>query len=391
MAGMDFSFTVSVSGAGELEELAAAARDAEHALEGARDADLELGASSADAAAGIAAQAAAMDAAKVSAGRLRDEHGRYISVAAEAERASRDLGAGLRDVVAPAADDTSAAMRDLERSARLMGLGSSEASNSAALAMHDYESRLASARSVAQDAERGINDLQNATSKSEISAIGAGHGLKVMESGIKDAEKAAGDAADAGSGMSKLTGLLGPAAMPAGIGALVVGVAAAAPALVSAGLGFASFGALAAPALYKVKQGLSGVTYAQQQYTLARGVEARNPTKAQPGRRAAGPGRAEVHLAQMPLRSRLRSGRSRGLSGPGEAGPQVRHPAVGPGGPAEGHGDRPGPRAVDRDPGQGRRAGDLALPGRYRPRGEVAGSASSSTRWARRSARPCGR
>src|SRR6185503_14389954 len=94
------------------------------------------------------------------------------------------------------------------------------------------------------------------------------------------AQTAAMDAAAQGGGMSKLTGIvgtLGTPAMWAGIAGLAAG---AVPAVLSLGAGFLSFGAMAYPALSKVKSGLTAVTQAQKTYQAAKLMEQRDPTKA---------------------------------------------------------------------------------------------------------------
>lgn len=289
MAGMDFEFTVSVNGVGSLEELAAAAREAESALHGVRDADLELGAASAESAAGIAAQAAALDAASKS---VSDLNRGGLS------QLSKRISEG-----ASAARDSGDAMRALEEDSRRMGVTTEIASRGAALGMEDFRQKIEDLRKTGREAEAGINDLQKAVTSADgggtrrrVAEVGAFHGIKDAAKDLKDLEKVAKDAGGGGGrggflsslfgamakgGASALSSLKGTVFTPmAGLIAGVAGLAAGAvPAVLSLGGGFAAFGALAAPALYKVKQGLSNVTWAQQQYQMARGIEARDPTK----------------------------------------------------------------------------------------------------------------
>jgi len=68
--------------------------------------------------------------------------------------------------------------------------------------------------------------------------------------------------------------------MPAAIVGIASAITTIGPALAATGLGFASWGALAAPALLKVKTGLTNVTAAQQAYRKAAATEAIDPTKA---------------------------------------------------------------------------------------------------------------
>jgi hypothetical protein len=97
-------------------------------------------------------------------------------------------------------------------------------------------------------------------------------------------KKAASVASDIGSGFKDLGSQAFGQVSGAGMPAMVAGLASAAttigPALLSLGTGAAAFGALAYPAFYKVKQGLTNVTTAQQAYTQAQAVAQRDPTKA---------------------------------------------------------------------------------------------------------------
>lgn len=100
--------------------------------------------------------------------------------------------------------------------------------------------------------------------------------LRDSERAVQDLERAASDATSSGGGLS----MLGSVGMPAAIAGLIGLAAGATPAILSLGAGFGAFGALAAPALYKVKTGLTAVTLAQQKYHAAQVAEQRNPTAA---------------------------------------------------------------------------------------------------------------
>jgi hypothetical protein len=132
-----------------------------------------------------------------------------------------------------------------------------------------------------------------------------------LRTGLRDTERLAGDAGRgigdltraaeaAGSGLSGLGGQLSPYAMPAAIGALVAAAAAVAPALVSAGLGFGAFTALAWPALTKVRTGLTAVTTAQKAYTKAQALQAQDPTAAHLAAQQRALANLKATWAQMP-------------------------------------------------------------------------------------------
>lgn len=290
MAGMEFDFTGDTAGlVAALEAAIGPAEELDHALKADRDAAAELGAAGGEAAAGLAAQSAAMDAAAVSTRRLRDEHGllhdelgRFTRASETVDRSVRGLGDGFREQERTT-DDAAQSMAEMEEASRRMGRSLELGALTAGNGLNDLHFKVQDAHQAVADAERGIDDLQHATSRSEVASIAAAHGLKDIEQGgraatsaVSDLDSAASTAASASGGL----GELGSAAMPAAIVAGVTAIAAAAPSLVAAGLGFGAFGALAAPALMKVKTGLSDVNYARQQYQLAKGVEARDPSKA---------------------------------------------------------------------------------------------------------------
>src|SRR6185503_2368845 len=96
---MEYTFSADVAPfVGAMGEAIAAAKRFEAAVHDARDAELELGASGGDAAAGLAAQAAAMDAAAHSADKLNRQHNLLHTAMTDAERAARDAGRGIGDL-----------------------------------------------------------------------------------------------------------------------------------------------------------------------------------------------------------------------------------------------------------------------------------------------------
>lgn len=362
MAGLEFTFTANTTGlVSGLEAAIGPAEELEAALRGVRDAEAEVGAGGAGAAAGLGEEAAAADAAAASMKLLRTEHARLATVAKRTDDMIRSLGDALRDQKATGdeaaaaaaalgaaqreeaassaavrdertraakatkeADDAAKGLSDtlrkqkrdqdqvarsiaeLEKASADGGIGTRMAFRDAEAGVDDYLSKVQEARKVAQEAASGIDDLQGATSRHEIAAISAAHGLK---DGSRDAQDfgdalkdvgRAGKDLDAGGGAglferlilggggfagSQVTGALSSlketvtSPMTAILTAAVGMAAGAVPAVLSLGAGFGAFGAMAAPALLKVKTGLSDVTYAQQQYELAKGVEARDPTK----------------------------------------------------------------------------------------------------------------
>lgn len=298
--GMEYRFAISVTGTGEMDAAASAAEHLERALEGARNAEAELGAAGAEAAAGLTAQTAAMEAAKAS---MKDLDKGALSGLNRRLSEGVTLIGGMGDGLKTAREETTRsdqAMRDLEESSRRMGLTARGAGLDASRAMDDYRRKIEDLRQTGADAEQGINDLQRAVTGAEgggrrrVAFAASFHGIKGAAKdlrelergsgdagrGIRDLENAASGAASAGGGLSKLTGLVSSLGMPAAIAGLAGLAAGAVPAVLSLGGGFAAFGALAYPALSRVKQGLSDVTYAQQQYQLAKGVEKRDPTTA---------------------------------------------------------------------------------------------------------------
>jgi hypothetical protein len=94
--------------------------------------------------------------------------------------------------------------------------------------------------------------------------------------------------------------MLGKFGMPAAIAGLLGLAAGATPAILSLGAGFGSFAALAAPALYKVKQGLTAVTTAQQHYRAAQQLERTDPTAAHLKSQQAALDKLKSTWAQMP-------------------------------------------------------------------------------------------
>lgn len=308
MAGMEFTFTGDTAGlVAALEAAIGPAKELEEALHGDRDAALELGAAGGEIAPGLAAEAAAMDAAAESSKSLRAEHSKMIKAASLLTKATEDvegsssgLGKTLRKQKRDQ-DDVARSIADLEKASRDGGIGSRMAFHDAEAGVDGYLSKIQEARKALQDASAGIDDLQHATSRHEISAISAAHGLKDgsrdardFSASLKGVEKVADDVGGGGGGglLGKILGLGGGIdggasklkdlvlSPMAGLIAGVVGLAAGAvPAVLSLGAGFGAFGAMAAPALYKVKTGLSDVAYAQQQYDIAKGVEKRDPSK----------------------------------------------------------------------------------------------------------------
>src|SRR5437764_2010328 len=99
MAGMEYTFSADVAPfVGALDAAIGAAKRFESAVHGARDAEMELGASGAEAAAGLAAQTAAMDAAASSADRLNRQHRLLGTALRDSERVARGAGIGIGDL-----------------------------------------------------------------------------------------------------------------------------------------------------------------------------------------------------------------------------------------------------------------------------------------------------
>ena len=116
-----------------------------------------------------------------------------------------------------------------------------------------------------QDATRGLEDLGKAGDD-----LGGGGGFLSSIGGLEGF----------GGAFGKVGGGAQSAAMPAAIVGIASAITTIGPALAATGLGFASWGALAAPAIEKVKTGLTNVTAAQQAYQKAAALESIDPTKA---------------------------------------------------------------------------------------------------------------
>lgn len=170
------------------------------------------------------------------------------------------------------------------------------------------------------------DDVASAIDDGASAVEGAGADL----SDVADVAEAAGpgllnlgeNAGALGSAFSSLgetvSGVAGPvfsAALPVAIGGGVTALLGSLPALAAVGGGFLSFGALAFPALDKVKDGLTNVTSAQQAYQAAVGVEKRDPTTANLAAQQKALATLQTTWAQMP----------RGVSGAVQAVQQFGH------------------------------------------------------------------
>ena len=191
-------------------------------------------------------------------------------------------GGGLQDIAASLSEDAAAAelLKDRLAAARdaqaEMSAESDIPSVTADLHNHagmydglteDIGAAGAAAAGAAQDVEGLGNDLEGAASDAE----SAGKGLLDMGA----------NADGLGSALSGLGGALPNISTMGGlIGGLVVAAAAVVPVVATLGTGFLAFGAMALPALDKVKNGLSAVTTAQQAYAQAQKVYRNDPTAA---------------------------------------------------------------------------------------------------------------
>ena len=141
-----------------------------------------------------------------------------------------------------------------------------------------------------RDADKSVGDVVDDTIKSIGPSFlggalsgwsgildGLGGGITDVGGDVDALGEAFGQVSETVSGV--VTPVFG-AALPAAIGGGVTALLGSLPALAAVGGGFLSFGALAFPALDKVKDGLTNVTSAQQAYQQAVGVEKRDPTTA---------------------------------------------------------------------------------------------------------------
>lgn len=263
MADVSASVDISVHGAGSLQDAAAAARELAKSLKDARDAAGEI--------------AGSFGAAAKSLGSLRNA----AAEAAKALKSIRDSGVKLGEIGtgAEAAAEGLARVRDdaAEAAAALKAVKAPSLGRSA-VGAEAYAEALGKVRDNAAEAalaQRGIS-----------SGAGGLFGGRGGRGGGSDVERLAHDAENADNElgrMGKIMGGLGSLDIPvmaAGIGALVEAVVAVTPGVLSLGAGFGSFGLLAAPALEKVKNGLTAVTAAQAKYHTAQVAAERDPTKA---------------------------------------------------------------------------------------------------------------
>lgn len=139
----------------------------------------------------------------------------------------------------------------------------------ATTATHELGGALDDMRRSGDDAARALGDLAGG---------GSGGGGSLLSDLAGDGKKAVSVIGQLGSGLKDAWGVGTSALMPAAITGLVSAVSTIGPVLLSAGAGFGSFAALAAPALEKVKTGYTAVTTAQAAYKQAVGVEKADPT-----------------------------------------------------------------------------------------------------------------
>jgi hypothetical protein len=334
VADVEANVDITVEGAGSLAEAAAEAEALKEALDGDRDAALESGAA-------MEAMKHSASGAASQMGRLRDERGRFISqeadLAAIARAAQARLAGAAGALGGPSKKEQADAekslrrMQDLERDLAKPRLGDAEASMAGGGAIEKMRADLEKLRGDLAQAEPLVDRMGAALGDSgeragiAATALGNYHGAlrdfaeghgdadtairasreldgvlgdfgrttEDATQGLQDLGQAGEDLGGGGGFLSSIGGLDGfggafgkagggaqSAAMPAAIVGLVSAITTIGPALAATGLGFASWGALAAPAILKVKDGLTSVTYAQQAYRQAAAVEKLDPTAA---------------------------------------------------------------------------------------------------------------
>lgn len=241
MADLSETVNIKVTGA---EALARAGGEAEAAAEGVKELR--------DAAADLGGAAAGAEALATAEGHVRDN----ALEAAAAMKAAKDssggklaAGGAVRDLLA-----AGEAVRVLDKS-----LGGESGGGGAGSSMRGFRRDTGEVVRTLRDLEGGAGDAED--------ALGGGEGI---------AGGLAGAAGFVGDAFGKVKGL----AMPAMMLGIAATASTAGPALLAAGAGFGAWGALAAPALAKVKTGLSDVTWAQKQYQQAVQVQKLDPTTA---------------------------------------------------------------------------------------------------------------
>lgn len=260
--------------AGELSAAAGAAMEQAAADQAAAAANQELAASEAEAAAAahLASDAHAklrqqlLDGkitwqdAKRELARLNDETG-IVRWADKNKKAINGMAAAFSRV--PTISEI-----------RRTGLTGGEAALGARTALEDLRGKVRMAHTAVRDLDRSLAAAEH----------DAGRFAKALGTIGGAAGKLAGGLSSVVSGLTGAVGAIG-SAMPGlqpwnvAIAGLVALVGALIPAAITLGAGIVSFGALALPALMKVKNGYQAVTQAQKAYTKAVGVAKRDPTK----------------------------------------------------------------------------------------------------------------
>lgn len=268
MADFEEKVTITVAGGDSLARAGAEAEGAAKGVGKLKDELAELGGASAGA-----------DAAGASMGHIRDDALEAAAAVEALKRAEAGAGSGgsgggglSRDLIA-----AGAAAKSIDRDLSRIG-GSSGGSSGLGRVSRD-----------AGDAERGLRDVEGAAGDAERALGGGG--------------SAAGGAAGLGGAVEGLTGGFGKLqalAMPA----LIYGVASAAatvgPALLATGAGVGAWAAFAAPAILKVKDGLTSATAAQAAYQSAQALYKTDPTTAHAKSEKAALDKLNATYAAMP-------------------------------------------------------------------------------------------
>jgi hypothetical protein len=147
-------------------------------------------------------------------------------------------------------------------------------------ASDDLDTKMSAASNAGEDFSASFGDIDTAAVAATAGIAGAAGAVADVEQGVGAAEQDTGSFAASLGEVASSAGesIAGMAPMAGLIGGLVTAAAGLAPGLAAVTAGFVGFGALAFPALDKVKSGLSAVTTAQQAYEQAVGVEKRDPT-----------------------------------------------------------------------------------------------------------------
>jgi hypothetical protein len=241
---------------------------------------------------------------------LEKELGTYRTEAEKADKATADLGRDIRTTGLTGSESFLGARQAIDDSARAIedarkayseaapyidqsGEAIAESGRQASIAkeamdnwrgsVHDF----ASGHGDAATAIRASRELDGVLGDFGRTTEDATRGLGDLSSGLEDAGgegesfiSSIGGLGGFGGAFGKVGGAAQSAAFPAAIVGIASAITTIGPALAATGLGFASWGALAAPAILKVKDGLTNVTAAQQAYQKAAATEAIDPTKA---------------------------------------------------------------------------------------------------------------